>query len=88
MQGRQGAGREVKWNSSNEFVKIKCGLGRSTSIVLMCFRIAEARQQSISPNLNNCSTMPRDDVFIGAAEVAQQIRKIFGFHTGREAGRI
>jgi hypothetical protein len=32
--------------------------------------------------------MPWDDVFIGVAEMIQQIRKVFGLHTCREAGRI
>ena len=31
--------------------------------------------------------MPWDDVFIGVAEIFQQIRKVFGLHGCREAGK-
>jgi len=32
--------------------------------------------------------MPWDDVFVGATELTQQIRKVFGFHAGSEASRL
>ena len=75
----------IKPEISNQLVEIERCFGRSTAVVLVCFRVTEARQQPVALDLNDYSAVLWYNFLVRATKLLQQDREVFSLHGAREA---